>query len=106
MSEDLAFDALTPLGFRVRCTRAWWEYISTVKHPILKDRRQDVIDTLEHPLEIRRSTKDPAVLLFYREVEPRFLVAVTRQNNGEGFLITAYPADRLKRGEVLWTALK
>lgn len=106
MNGYLAFDALTPLGFRVRCTRAWWEYISTVKHPILKDRIQDVIDTLEHPMEVRRSAKDSAVLLFYREMAPRFLVAVIRQDDGEGFLITAYPADRLKRGEVLWTALK
>lgn len=104
MSEDLAFDVLTPLGFRVRCTQRWWEYIATVKHPILKDRMEDVIDTLERPLEVRRSTKDPAVLLFYREAEPHLLVAVIRRANGEGFLITVYPTDRLKKGEIVWTA--
>lgn len=104
MNEGLVFDVLTPLGFRVRCTRSVWDYISTVKHPVLESRIQDVIDTLEHPLEVRRSTKDSQVLLFYREVAPRLLVAVIRREKGEGFLITAYPGDNLKRGEVVWTA--
>ena len=88
MQERIAFDVLTPLGFRVHCTQAWWQYIATVKHPVLRGRMQDIIDTLEHPAEVRRSTRDPAVLLFYREMEPRFLVCVIRWDNGEGFLIT------------------
>ncbi len=106
MNESMIFDVSTPIGFRVHCTKASWEYISTVKHPILKNRIQDVIDTLQFPLEIRRSTRDSAVLLFYREVEPRFLVVVARQENRDGFLITAYPTDRLKKGEIVWTVSK
>ncbi|HEV8711487.1 MAG TPA: DUF4258 domain-containing protein, partial [Candidatus Binatia bacterium] len=82
----------------------WWQYVSTVKHPILEDRLADVIATLTDPQEIRRSTKDPAVFLFYRASAPRFLCVVTRQENGEGFLITAYPTDSFKRGEIVWSA--
>src|SRR5215510_8457621 len=98
------FNVLTPLGFYVRCTREWWQYVSTVKHPVLDDRLEDVIATLSDPMEVRRSTKDPAVLLFYRKADPPLLCVVIRQENGEGFLITAYPTDSLKKGEILWSA--
>lgn len=98
------FTAPTPLGFLVRCTTEWWEYVSTIKHPILADRQDDVIATLVQPLEVRRSTKDSVVLLFYRAVFPRFLRVVIREENNEGFLITAYPTDSLKKGELVWSA--
>lgn len=101
---ELAFEALTPLGFQVRCTREWWEYIVSFKHPILRDRLKDVVATLTQPLEIRRSTRDAAVLLFYRTAAPRLLCAVIRRDDGSGFLITAYPTDALKRGDVVWSA--
>ena len=74
----------------------------SVKHPILENRQDDVIATLAAPQEVRRSMKDPAVLLFYRAADPRFLCVVVRKENGEGFLSTAYPTDSLKAGEVLW----
>ncbi|MGE0827598.1 MAG: DUF4258 domain-containing protein [Candidatus Binatia bacterium] len=97
------FNVLTPLGFHVRCSEEWWRYVSTVKHPVLETRQADVIATLSTPMEIRRSTKDQAVLLFYRMAVPRFLCVVVRQENGEGFLITAYPTDSLKKGAIVWS---
>lgn len=97
-------NVLTPLGFQVRCSKEWWEYISTVKHPVLANRVDDVIATLAHPFEVRRSTKDPEVFLFYRVAFPRFICVVTRKENESGFLITAYPADSLKKGEIIWSA--
>ncbi|MGH7962271.1 MAG: DUF4258 domain-containing protein [Candidatus Binatia bacterium] len=100
------FDVLTPLGFTVRCTDEWWEYISTVKHPVVKDWLEDVVATLSAPLEVRRSRKDPAVFLFYRAIVSRFLCIVVRKEGEDGFLITAYPADSLKKGEVVWSASK
>ncbi|MBM4257449.1 MAG: DUF4258 domain-containing protein [Deltaproteobacteria bacterium] len=100
------FKVLTPLGFSVRCSKEWWAYISTVKHPVLTDRLDNVVTTLTDPTEIRRSIKDPEVLLFYRTVTPRFVGAVVRKENEEGFLITPYPADSLKKGEVVWSASK
>jgi len=79
-------------------------YVSSVKHPVLESRLADVVATLSDPLEVRRSTKDPAVLLFYRAATPRFLCVVTRKEAGAGFLITAYPTDSLKKGEIVWSA--
>jgi hypothetical protein len=102
----LAFDVLTPLGFRVRCTEEWWAHISTVKHPVLQGRLEEVSATLTEPAEVRRSTKDRTVFLFYRPVAPRLLCVVTQTGRGEAFLVTAYPTDSVKRGDVVWTASK
>lgn len=59
--------------------------------------------TLTQPDEIRRSRSDPNVYLFYKlQREKRWLCAVIRQLNGEGFLITTYPTDAIKEGEPVW----
>ncbi len=59
--------------------------------------------TLSAPDEVRRSSRDAKVLLFYRtRREGRWVVAVARRLNGDGFLITAYQTDAIKEGETLW----
>ena len=103
MSDDLHFEVPTPLGFTVRCTRAYWQFIVSEKHPVLAGHEAEVKDTLSDPDEIRRSRKDPEVFLFYRGQRPRWLCAVVRRNEGVGFLITAYPTDAVKAGETIWT---
>lgn len=100
---DYVLDVLTPLGIRVRCTQAQWERISVIKHPPMRGRLSDVRETLVHPDEVRRSVRDANVLLFHRRVEPRWVCAVARREDGEGFLVTAYPADKIKQGELVWT---
>jgi hypothetical protein len=62
--NDLLFDVLTPLGFRVHLTRSYWEMIISIKHPVMMGRELDVKKTLEYPDEIRRSRSDPEVYLF------------------------------------------
>ncbi|MDJ0550184.1 MAG: DUF4258 domain-containing protein, partial [Microcystis sp. M49637_WE12] len=32
----------------------------------------------------------------------RWLCAIIRKLNGDGFLITTYPTDAIKEGEILW----
>ncbi len=59
--DELLFEVLPPLGFRVRVTRSYWELIITVKHPVMAARENDVKDTLQNPSEIRQSKSDPAV---------------------------------------------
>ena len=101
--QDLLFEVLTPLGFRVRVTRAYWEIIVTIKHPVMAGREADVKATLVHPEEIRQSRNDPNVYLFYKtERIGRWVCAVSKQLDEEGFLITAYPTDAIKEGTRLW----
>jgi hypothetical protein len=85
MTEELALEVLTPLGFVVRCTRPYWDFIVSKKHPTLAGRERDVERVLADPDQVRRSRKDQDVLLFSR------------------LLITAYPTDSIKAGETIWT---
>jgi hypothetical protein len=58
---------------------------------------------LSDPSEIRRSSRDAEVLLFYWiRREERWVVAVARRLNKDGFLITAYQTDAIKEGETIW----
>jgi hypothetical protein len=100
---DIHFEVLTPLGFRVRVTRAYWELIVTVKHPIMAGRELDVQETLQNPDEIRASRNDSAVYLFYKaERAKRWVCAVAKRLNGDGFLITTFPTDGIKEGVRVW----
>ncbi len=98
----IRFTIATPLGFRVRTTEAYWQKL-LVKHPDIAGIETFVQQTLHNPDEIRQSSRDESVLLFYLLRKPqRWVVAVARRLNGEGFLITAYQTDAVKEGHMLW----
>jgi len=102
-TNELLFEVMTPLGFQVRVTKAYWEIITTIKHPVMAGREADVEDTLKNPDEIRVSKRDPQVYLFYKTEDiGRWVCAVTKRLTGEGFLITTYPTDAIKEGERIW----
>jgi hypothetical protein len=102
-TDDVLFEVMTPLGFRVRVSRSQWELIITVKHPVMAGRESGVRKTLEKPDEIRVSRSDQGVYLFYRsERQGRWVCVVTKRLDGEGFLITTYPTDAIKEGVRVW----
>jgi len=101
--EKIFFEVDTPLAFYVRTTVSYWEIITTIKHPIMRGREVDIQATLKEPDEIRLSKSDQQVYLFYRsDGNKRWVCAVTRRLNGEGFLITAYRTGAIKEGEAIW----
>ncbi|ETW92183.1 MAG: hypothetical protein ETSY2_54235 [Candidatus Entotheonella gemina] len=68
------------------------------------ERETDVQDVLQTPDEIRQSRRDPNVFLFYRLKQPgRWLCAIAKRLNGDGFLITTYPIDAIKESERIWS---
>ncbi|MBU0491302.1 MAG: DUF4258 domain-containing protein [Chloroflexi bacterium] len=97
------FVVWTPLGFCVRVTRSYWELITTIKHPIMAGRELVVQTALQYPEQVRQSRSDPTVYLFYQLERPgRWICAVAKRLNGEGFLITTYPTDAIKEGVPIW----
>jgi hypothetical protein len=101
--QDILFEVLTPLGFRVRVTKSYWELIVKVKHPVMANHQADVKNVLGKPDEVRQSKSDSTVYLFYGlQKTQRWVCAVTKRLNGEGFLITAYPTESIKEGERIW----
>ncbi|NES19750.1 MAG: DUF4258 domain-containing protein [Symploca sp. SIO3E6] len=101
--EPPYFEILTPVGVRVRTTRSYWAKIVTLKHPNINGREDFVKQVLQEPIEVRRSLSDPMVYLYYKDDPPYFLCVVARHLNGEGFIITVYRTDKIKRGEAVWT---
>ncbi|OFW01137.1 MAG: hypothetical protein A3I61_19340 [Acidobacteria bacterium RIFCSPLOWO2_02_FULL_68_18] len=99
----MLFEAVTPLGFRVRVTRGRWDLIATAKHPVMAGREDVVRATLESPEQIRQSRSDSSVLLFCRaEKSSRWACAVAKRAGDQRFLITAYPTDAIKEGTQVW----
>jgi len=93
----------TPLGFSVRTTISYWNVIITIKHPIMKGREASVKLALSDPNEIRQSKSDDSVYLFYlSDDDKRWICAVTKKLNGDGFLITAYRTSAIKEGILVW----
>lgn len=103
MKKEILFETNTPLGFRVRLTKAYWEIIINIKHPVMKGKEAYVKNTLINPNEIRKSRSDSNVLLFYLQTGPkRWICVVVKRLNSEGFIITTYPTDIIKEGEQIW----
>lgn len=98
----MKFEILTPIGFTVRTSESYWQRL-IVKHPDMEGLENLVRQALISPDEIRRSSRDEGVLLFYlARQEKRWVVAVARRLNRDGFLITAYQTDAIKEGESIW----
>jgi hypothetical protein len=103
MTGETLWEVTTPLDFRVRVTRSYWDVIVTMKHPAMVGREADVQAALASPDEIRQSKRDAGVLLFYKRIGARrWVCAVARRLNSNGFLITSYPTDVIKEGERIW----
>lgn len=58
---------MTPLGFRVRVTHAYWELIVTIKHPLMAGREEAVKKTLGQPDEIRQSNQIKMFIYFTKQ---------------------------------------
>ncbi|MBS3906051.1 MAG: hypothetical protein KGZ49_03350 [Syntrophaceae bacterium] len=94
--------AKTPLNVEVRTTTGYWEYLITMKHPVMKGKEDTVKTALQFPDEIRQSKTDKDVFLYYKQYDKLYCVVV-KHIGPEGFLITAYPTDKVKEGDSIWT---
>jgi len=95
------FEVATPLGFSFRLRVDYWSLLEA-KHPKLRSRAQDIAQVLAHPDQVCQSRQDRAVFLYYRTDQHRLLCAVVKRIDGEGFLITAYPCDKIKEEDKIW----
>jgi hypothetical protein len=101
VENDKLFEVTTPLGFSVRTTVAYWSLIEA-KHPKLRGCAADVAQVIAAPDQVCHSRLDSTIYLFYSTHKSRMLCAVVKRLDGEGFLVTAYPCDKIKEGERIW----
>lgn len=100
------FEVESVLGKRIRTTLEHWRFISEVKHPLIKEFEAEVKKTIKQPDTVRKSKRDPSVFLYYRKFGNNFVCVLAKHLNGEGFVVTAYIADKVKRGETVWEKAK
>ena len=91
----------TPLNIKIRTTKQYWDYLINVKHRVMKGKEKIVKEVLFNPDEIRKSKIDKDVFLYYKKIDKLYCVVIKHEGK-EGFLITAYPADKVKEGERIW----
>ena len=104
MFDESLFEVETPIALKVSVGKRRWNLITTQKHPSLLGKENEIKETLQRPVEIRKSKSDKEVLLFYRLQGPkRWFCSVVKRLNGEGFLITAYETYAIKVGEKIWS---
>jgi len=72
--EEAFFLAKTPLNVEVRTTTGYWEYLITMKHPVMKGKEDIVKAALEFPDEIRQSKTDKDVFLYYKRFDKLYLL--------------------------------
>ena len=90
-------------GISIRLPNERWGHI-VQRHEVLADKKQFVLDTISSPSKIL--TGNEGALMAIRELEPdRWLVVVYQEDQGDGFVITAFLTRRinsLNRRQILW----
>jgi hypothetical protein len=85
--------AISRNGLPIRLPDERWQHIIE-RHSILVDQQEFVLDTLSNPTRILDGNN--GALMAMRELEPgRWLVVVYREDNEDGFVITAFPTRRI-----------
>lgn len=97
---------LSKLGRKIRTSRAYWDKIVTLKHPVMAGKEKEVAKTIEDPYAVRESERDVNVCLYYRPFGKRYICAVVRHENGTGYIISCYPVDKIKKGKILYEKTK
>jgi hypothetical protein len=100
--EELKFKVVSRLGRRVGVTKAYWNYIVTVKHRSVKGLEENVIEALQNPVEVRRSRRNSSIYLYYGRFVDKLMCVVVKHLNGEGYIVTAYLTREFAPGEVVW----
>lgn len=92
-------------GRKIRLTNERGMHI--LQRAEMKGQENKIIDTLKEPEIIRHSIWDKNAHLYYKfyrktPVTQKYLLVAVKVFNSEGFVITAFFTDRIKKGEIIW----
>jgi len=92
-------------GSRVRLTDERLAHI--LEHPEMRGMEAKIGETLAAPQRVLESLSDPRARLYYRfyvgtRVGNKFVCVVVKVLDGDAFIVTAYLAEKVKKGRQLW----
>jgi len=98
--EIVAYD-----GKIIRLTEVQWLHV-VFFHPEIEGEQKRMREVLENPeVVVRGATEDTKIYYkFYPStpVASKYLAVVVKVLDREGFIVTSYFTERVRRGEVLW----
>lgn len=97
---------LSVLNKKIKILPQGWFLISQFKHKqefnLLKITFNQLIQTINNADVVFLSKTNKWIYLYYKKINHKYLCAVCRHYNGEGFLITCYPVDRPAGSKKIW----
>jgi len=94
---------------RIRLTDVQWLHM-VFFHPEVEGEQSKIKEVLKNPdVVVEGATKDTRIFYrFYKStaVASKYLAVVIKVLNEEGFIITGYFTERVRRGKVLWKKTK
>jgi hypothetical protein len=93
-------------GRTIRLTDERLSHLET-DHPEMQGQVPKIVETMSDPDKINRSRTDPQVEMFYKRysstpVTTKFMCVVLKVRPDDGFIITSYFTDTVKKGDVIW----
>src|SRR5438128_142371 len=78
-----------------------------LEHPEMLGMEREIRRTLSAPTDVRLSSSDSSVHLFYRfyaktVLNGKWLCVVVKYKNLDAFVVTAYLTSQLKAGQEIW----
>lgn len=96
---------ISKLGKVISLDQARWKHV--LGHPEMRSQRYRIKQSLVDPDEIRKSERSSDIWLFYKlyaktPVTQKFMLVIVKLMNGEGFIVTAFFTDKMKKGDLVW----
>lgn len=93
------------LGKTIKLDEDRWKHV--LEHPEMKNQIHRIKETLVAPDEIRESVHTPSIWMFYKlyphsPVSEKYMLVIVEVSDGEGFIVTAFFTDKVKKGGLLW----
>jgi len=82
-----------------------WKHV--LEHPEMENQSSKIEETLVDPDEVRESVHVSSIWLFYKfytnsPVSEKYLLVAVKVSDGEGFIVTAFFTDKVKKGGLIW----
>ncbi len=106
---SIIFDVAAYDGKMVRLSEAQWRHILFF-HPEVEGEQEKIMEVVKKPeVVLEGATRDMRVCYrFYPStpVASKYLAVVVKVLDGEGFIITSYFTERVRKGVVLWRRIR
>jgi hypothetical protein len=97
------YEITSVLKKKIRTSENYWQYISETKHPDLKNKLKDVLESLSKADEVWQNPEIENFYFYYHKINKHWICVIARHLNGDGFIVTAYLTSKFKRkGKKIW----